>query len=355
MSEKRLTLLLACFADPKGAGLARHTLGGGPGPHDEDFLDSVVFKVNGKHKASVHDPRRVLIGTLTPALTWGLFGLVANGWVGLLIWGVLGALCGGPYTYYTLHHASKSELKRVGAALPADSSALLTFVETGDPARLLAAAERASASVASVASIGDDLSVTVLPEGGSSSGAASTGSALASMVVVRYPDPDGAAMAAARFAADKKLAAEDQIELVIKTDADGRRHVADPKFGVAAKTKSDIVSWGGFGVVVGAIAGATGGGILEGGVLTGIGWGIFGAFAGALYGLWVGRGVSGRRLKGIGKLLAPGTSAVLAWTDGAASAGALDVLAPAGTRRLVLNFTPVERGAVLDSAAVPPA
>ncbi len=348
--EKRLAVLLACFRDPKAAGLARHTLGGGLGPHDEEFLDTVVFKVTGKHKASVHDPRRVLVGTLTPALTWGLFGLVANGWVGLLIWGALGALCGGPYTYYTLHHASKSELKQVGKALPAGSSALLSFVETDDPGRLLAGVAGQSPTVAGVATIADDLSLEVAPEPPER-----TGAALASMVVVRYPDPDEAAKAAARLADDKKLAADNQIELVIKTDANGRRHVADPKFGVAAKTKSDIVSWGAFGVLVGAIAGATGGGILEGGLVTGVAWGIFGAFAGALYGLWVGRSVSAQRLKGVGKLLAPGTSAVLAWTDGPASARALDTLAPAGSRRLVLNFTPVEGGAVLDSAGVPPA
>lgn len=342
MSEKRLAILLACFPDPKTAGLARHTLNGGPGSHDEEFLDSVVFKVNAKKKARVHDPRRVWIGTLTPALTWGLFGLVANGWVGLLIWGALGAICGGPYTYYTLHHASKRELKHIGHGLPANSSALLTFVEASEPQQLLASVAKESSSAASIASIADDLSVDILPQP-----TGQTGETLASMMLVRYPDPDGAGKAAAKLTGDKKLAEADQVELVVKTDRDGGRHVADPKFGIGAKVKEDIISWGAFGVLVGAIAGASGGGILEGGVVTGIAWGVFGAFAGALYGLWVGRGVSAGRLKSVGKLLPPGTSAVLAWADGAAKSAALDTLATPGSERLVLHFDRDEHGAVI--------
>ena len=102
--------------------------------------------------------------------------------------------------------------------------------------------------------------------------------------------------------------------------------------------------------MAGAIAGASGGGILEGGVVTGIAWALFGIFAGSLYGLWVGRSISARRLKGIGMLLAPATSAVLAWTDGPPHKAALDALAPTGTQRLVLLFSPVENGAVIENA-----
>lgn len=345
MSQRGLAVLLACFPEPKKAGMARHTLGGGPGPHDDEFLDEVVFKVNGKHRASVHDPRRVWLGTLTPALTWGLFGLVANGWVGLLIWGVVGAACGGPFTYYALHHASKGELEHIGHGLPADSSALLSFVETEEPQRLLAAVADQSAAVASVAAIDDDLGVRVLPESTSKAG-----QTLASMIVSRYPSTDAAAKAAAKLGGDKKLAEKNQVELVLTTDADGRRHAADPKFGVGAMVRSDIVTWGVFGVVVGAIAGAAGGGALEGGVVTGIAWAVFGVLAGSLYGRWVGTAVSGRSLKGIGALLAPGTSAVLAWADGPASAPALEALAAPGVEQLVLDFATADGGAVIRPA-----
>ena len=60
--------------------------------------------------------------------------------------------------------------------------------------------------------------------------------------------------------------------------------------------RSDVISWGGFGLVFGAIVGVVGGGgilgFLEDGVATGIGWALFGLVAGALYGLWAGRSIS---------------------------------------------------------------
>ena len=43
------------------------------------LLDEAVLKVSGKGKALVYDPRRTMAGALTPALTWGVFGLVASG------------------------------------------------------------------------------------------------------------------------------------------------------------------------------------------------------------------------------------------------------------------------------------
>ena len=52
------------------------------------ILDQVILKVNAKHKAQVHDPRRTLAGTLTPALTWGIFGLLAGGLKSLALWAV---------------------------------------------------------------------------------------------------------------------------------------------------------------------------------------------------------------------------------------------------------------------------
>jgi len=103
-------------------------------------------------------------------------------------------------------------------------------------------------------------------------------------------------------------------------------------------------------VVVGAIAGASGGGILKGGVVTGIAWAIFGVFDGALYGLWAGRTISARRLKGIGPLLARDTSVLLAWADGPVSQETIDTLSAGNAQRLVLRFNPVASGAVLEAA-----
>jgi hypothetical protein len=142
-----------------------------------------------------------------------------------------------------------------------------------------------------------------------------------SMILLRYPDPGTARQVAAKEAPpSKKAAGPVQVELVIWVGRDGRRHVADPSQGVKAWAKSDLVSWGLFGVVVGALAGAFGGGGVHGfvanAVVTGIAWAVFGLVAGALYGLWAGRAVSARRLKGLRGLLVPGSSMLVAWADG---------------------------------------
>jgi hypothetical protein len=83
-----------------------------------------------------------------------------------------------------------------------------------------------------------------------------------------------------------------------------------PFTGAGAWARRDVVSWGLFGVLFGAIAGETGGGGFHGavtqGVVTGIVWAVFGTFAGAPYGLWAGRSISARRLEGVGPLLGRG-------------------------------------------------
>ena len=360
----RVGMLLECFSGDKAAGKVRHGLDAQLKSQGDALLDTVVLQVNAKHKASVHDPRRVVQGTLTAFLTWGLFGLVAGGLKSLAIWAILGAVCGGLFAYYTEHLLRKDELGRIGARLPASSSALLTFAETSDPRSLLKAAAAHGPTTASVAGIGDDLAARVFagaidpievparPEG-----AAITLSQAAptSMILLRYPDPGTAGQVAAKAAAGSKKTADlVQVELVIRVDRDGRRHVADPSQGVKAWAKADLVSWGLFGVAVGALAGAFGGGGVHGfvdnAVVTGIGWAVFGLVAGALYGLWAGRAVSARRLKGLRGLLVPGSSMLVAWADGPVRPDAMGMLTGPGSQRLILRFNPVEGGAVLEAA-----
>ena len=109
--------------------------------------------------AQIQDPRRSLAGTLTPAVTWGLFGLLASGgWSGLVIWAVVGAVCGGLYAYYTEHLATKNELKRIGTQLPHDSSALALYVHGADAKELLDDVAPEHPRLASVATVGSDLS-----------------------------------------------------------------------------------------------------------------------------------------------------------------------------------------------------
>jgi hypothetical protein len=68
-----------------------------------------------------------------------------------------------------------------------------------------------------------------------------------SMIVLRYPDPGTAKQIASRAAPKSKKEAQAspvQVELVIRADRAGRRHVADPSQGVKAWAKSDLISWG---------------------------------------------------------------------------------------------------------------
>ena len=359
-----LGVLLGCFGGTKTAGKARRSLDARLKARGDALLDTVVLQVNAKHKASVHDPRRVVQGTLTAALTWGVFGLLSGGLKSLAIWAIIGAICGGLFAYVSEHLLTKTELARIGAQLPANSSALVTFAETSDPRGLLEAAAAQAPTAASVAAVGDDLSARVfagtdfpveLPRSPAGDAVAVSRAAPVSMLVVRYPDPAAAKQVASRVAPKSKKAPNPvQVELVIWADRNGRRHVVDPgSQGVRAYAKSDMVSWGAFGLVVGALAGATGGGgvhsLVSNAIVTGIAWAVFGLAAGALYGLWAGRAVSARRLKSVGPLLAPGTSILVAWADGSARQDMINALSVPGSQRLVLRFNPVEGGAVLET------
>lgn len=361
MTAREVAVVLVCFAGRNDASTHRGPLEEGLRSAGDAVLQTTILQVNGKHKASVHDPRRVIAGTLTAALTWGLFGLVAgtNKVESTVIWTVVGAICGGLYAYMTEHVLTKSELQGIGRSLASNSSALLMYAETGDPATILTATTPYSPSTASVAVIDADLTAHVFAGSGvevshspSDMSAASSEAAALSMLLYRYPDPKTAAQVAKAVPKAKASANETpQIELVIETDRNGHRRVTDPTRGTAAWARSDVVSWGLFGVVFGAIAGAVGGGGFHGAVtdaaVTGVAWAVFGLVAGALYGLWAGRSISARRLKGVGALLGHGTSAVLAWADGSVRTDALEAFAAPGAKQLVLRFNPVSGGGAL--------
>jgi hypothetical protein len=302
------------------------------------------------------------MGTLTATLTWGAFGLVAGGLKSLALWAILGAVCGGLWAYYTEHLLTKNELVRIGAELPADSSSMVMFVDTTDSRRLLERTASAAPKTGSVASIGNDLSACVFvgsdrPIEVPSSQVSSTSfgpESPESMLLVRYPNPGTAKDVAKRTAPkSKKQQAAVRVEAVVWADANGRRHVVDPSQGVAAWAKSDIVSWGLFGVVVGALAGAFGGGgvhaFVDDAVVTGIGWAVFGLVAGALYGLWAGRAVSARRIKRLRGVLPAGRSILVGWADESARQTDVDAYTTEGSQRLIVRFNPVTGGAVLEA------
>jgi hypothetical protein len=358
---RQLVALLVCFTARSAAAKAWRPLERQLRSNGNIVLDTTVLQVDQNGKASVHDPRRVLAGTLTPMVTWGVFGALTGGLASLVISAAAGALCGGVYAYHTVHHATKAQLARLGSQLPAQSSALLTFTESSDPRTLLYAAAGRTPSIASVAAIAEDLTARVFVDLADTPVDATRASAdrpdatpRLSMILVRYREPGAARQIASRIAARAESSDRPEVELVVETDRAGHRRVIDPKFGSWATGKNNIVSWGGLGLVCGAIAGATGGGgivgFLKGGVGTGIFWGLFGLAAGALYGVWAGRATTARRLKGIGPILAPGTSTLLAWAELPVSDDTTKALAAPASQRLVLSFNQHARGAVLATA-----
>jgi uncharacterized membrane protein len=357
-----LCVLLACFAGARGASKARGAIGKRVRGHGDSVLDEVVVSVDARHRVRLHDPRKVTASALTPALTWGVFGLITGGVQGLGVWAVAGAICGGLFGYYSLSRLTKDQRRGIGEHLPAGSSALAAFVMGSDPRRILAAAAPSAPAVASVAAIGPDLSARVFtaadsPVGGSA-GQAGTPVQAASlgMVLVRFEGEHSARQALAAATPAKGGPPDAAVpELVIEADERGKRRVIDPKLGSAAMARADIVSWGGFGLAYGIIVGFAGnGGVLgaaEHGLVTGIAWGAFGLAAGALFGLWAGRSVSARRLKGIGPLVPPGSSAVLGWAVGSVPATAADSWLAPGSERLLVRFVASQHGLVLEAAA----
>ena len=211
---------MACFAGAKRAEKIHRELNKRIDQGGDAILDQVVVKVNAKHKAQVHDPRRTLAGTLTPVLTWGLFGLLAGGLKSLAVWAVVGGICGGLYAYYFEHVATKDELKRIGRRLPADSSALFAFVRGADPRRVLSSAASFEPTTASVAAVAADLSAQVYsgaaepvetsatPAGAAAAGAAAQDAAL-DMLMVRFAGEHAARQALAESGSKKH---EDQKE-----------------------------------------------------------------------------------------------------------------------------------------------
>ena len=358
-SDRQLALLLACFDGRKTAGTKRKGLEGRLRAQGDELLDTVVLEIDKNHKASVRDPRRILWGTVTVTIVWGLCGLTgAYGAWSVLFWGAVGAIGGLLFLYYTLHHLTKSDLASIGSALPPESSAVVTWVGTKDGRRLLDAVAVDTPSAASVAIIGADLtphvyagsadSAELPPRSGDQLRGEST---VLSMVMLRYPSRETAKELALKPPADSVL----EVEMTIRRDSDGSRHVSDPYFGVKAMAKSDLLWWGGFGLVFGAILGIAGGGgvlgFIEDGVLTAIAWAIVGLGVGALYGLVFGKAVSARRLKSVGSLLAPGSSILMAWVDAKSplSDSTLDAYSRPGSQRLILNLNSSEHGAVFEA------
>jgi len=361
-----LSVLLACFRGAKRAGKVRRKLDQRIKGSANKILDDAVLWVDAKHRVRIADPRQVVRGTLTTALTWGIFGLITSGVHGVGIAVILGAICGGLFAYFVAGSPfPKNQLKRIGGHLPGNSSSIMAFVQDSDGQRLLSTAASCQPAEVSVAVIGADLSADVLatdtrpdqtPSAAPDSPAPGGAASLLNMLLMRYPGSDTAGQKLAQNrSAHPKDSGPVQVELLIEAPEHGRLKVTDPARGAgpAAAAKNNLVSWGLFGLVYGAIVGVSDNhGILshiKSGLVTGVLWGVLGAGVGALYGLWVMRAVSARRLKGIRPLLPPGTSTLLAWSEGDLRPEMLGDWSAPGWQRLILRFSAVSDGMRLEA------
>ena len=343
----QLEVLLACFDGHKRAAKVHGPLGKKLEASGAKILGQAVFSVTDKGTAAVHDPRRTLWGTVTPAITWGAFGLLASGgsWKSLVVWAVVGAVCGGLYAYYTAHLATKADLARLGKKLSPDSSAIITYLVGPDAANVAATAATFGPEPASVATISGDLSATVL----NGTGAVPSRETLLTMLVFRYP---GQGTAGRVYATANRRSSVPAIEteLLMHADPSGKFHVASPS--AKAFVKSDVAGWAVLGLIVGAAAGFGGNGGLFGAIeksaVTGILWALFGLVAGTLYGLYEGRAVTAGRLKAFGPLLPPDTSAVLAWAEEPVTRESIATWETTGSEELALRINQAPHGAILE-------
>jgi hypothetical protein len=108
-SGSQLGMLFVCFAEQKAASRAHRPVEARLRANGDEVLDTVVVRVDEKHHPRLYDPGRVVAGTVTAAVTWGLFGLLTGGGVsGLVSSAVLGAVLGGLGGYLMEHVLSKA-------------------------------------------------------------------------------------------------------------------------------------------------------------------------------------------------------------------------------------------------------
>ena len=209
------------------------------------ILDQVVVAINAKRRARVHDPRRTLGGTLTPALTWGIFGLLAGGLERLAVWAVLGAVCGGLYAYYFEHLLTKDELSASAVACRPTPRRSWPSCAGADPRRILSSTDAYQPATASVAAIRADLSAQVHSGAAQPTKAAADQATELRMLLVRFVGQHAARQAVGKSGSAKHQDQKaPQVERFIEANEHGRRRVIAPTTGSADFAKLDAPSWG---------------------------------------------------------------------------------------------------------------
>ena len=156
-----LCVLLLSFDGAKPAAQIRRPMSKQLGLGGSAILDAAIIRVDGEGKARVHDPQRTVAGMLTAALTWGVFGLLTSGVIGPIGWAVIGAVCGGLFAYYREQPLSGTQLRRIGAGMRRDSSAIVVFTKGGAGTAVRSTAAAYGPTTASLVAISGELSARV--------------------------------------------------------------------------------------------------------------------------------------------------------------------------------------------------
>jgi uncharacterized membrane protein len=349
-------ILLVCFDEPKKAQQVKEALEKEIRQGGDLILDEMVMRVDEKRKVQVHEMGKAARGAAIVALTWGVFGLLSGGLRGLVIWAVLGAVCGGIYFYYVAHTLSDAELKNIARRMPPNSSVLLAFLKTSHAQQIIDSVSRYTPAASSLVTVGEGMATSVISgtsEKAEQPSPASTpvqagadGDNPFSILVFRYTGHQTARQVEAELKEEWKKAGDAiQTEVMIEVDEQKKVHVYDPSTGVRAQTISSMISWGLCGLIVGVLTGLfSGGGGLLGIITSGltrlITWGAFGIVAGALAAFVVNRAIPTSRLKKMSMLFSrtqADTSVILALVQGTYTQKMISDLSTHDARGLVIR------------------
>ena len=187
----------------------------------------------------------------------GVFGLLSGGLIGLIVWAVIGAVCGGLFAYYREQPLSGRHLRRTGEEMQTDSSAIVVFVKcrADEPVLSSAAAYGPTATLVAIAAelsarvligargpteVSDEVPAKQVPPAGRST--------LLNMLLVRLPGQHAVRQTLAELAPAKTPDPSfPQVEVVLESDARGGLHVHSSNLGVRASARSSLISWGCWG------------------------------------------------------------------------------------------------------------
>jgi len=324
-------ILLVCFDEPKRAQQVKEALGKEIKQGGDLILDEMVMRVDEKRRVYVYEMGKAARGAAVVAVTWGAFGLLTGGLRGLVIWAVIGAVCGGIYMYYVAHTLSDAELKNIARCMPPNSSVLLAFLKTSHAQQIIDSVSRYSPAASSLVTVGEGMATSVI-SGTSDKAeqpsptstpvqAGADGDNPLSILVFRYTGHQTARQVEAELKEEWKKAGDAiQTEVMIEVDEQKKVHVYNPSTGVRAQAISSMISWGLSGLIVGVLTGLFSGGGLLGSLSSGvtllITWGLFGIVAGALAAFVVNRAIPTSRLRKLSALMQADTSVILALVQG---------------------------------------